>query len=143
MITKNVTRKEEGGHNNDSAVEEIEIETLSTPEVEEGEGGLGISEKENGKGLMEKQMPSKSVEETPSIGGESELEKSAKSRRVLRGNAEKANNASKRKVEVEERFPSKKRRLASQGKLKEGDRLKVTSFFIFINKFEGGPLYIY
>ena len=82
----NITRREEGGDNNDSAVEEIE--TLSTPEVEEGEGGLGISEKENGKGLMEKQMPSKSVEETPSIGGESELEKSTKSRRVLRGKAE-------------------------------------------------------
>jgi len=122
----------------------------SSLETEEGEGGLEISEKEDfttagaeqglvakekqeknlGKGLMVEPLPSKSKWEVVSIGGESDLEKSDRLGRVLRGSVgsagkEAANKALRKQGGVEERFPLKKRRLASQGKLKEGDRLKV------------------
>jgi len=123
----------------------------SSLEVGEGDGGLDMSEKwgnllqvkdlktgagqglatkegqkeENlGNGLMVNPMPSKNA---ASIEGESDLEKF---KRDLRGRAGSAgirvlSKALKKQVEVEERFQPKKRRLASQGKLEEGDRVKV------------------
>ena len=127
----------------------------SSPEVEEGDVGLDMHEKggnllqvkdftiagagqglvtkegqkeENlGKGLMVNPLPLKSVGEVASIDGESDLEKF---RRDLRGRVGSAGNrvlskALKKQVGVEERFQSKKRRLASQGKLEEGDKVKV------------------
>ena len=87
-------------------------------------------------GLMVEPLPLKSKGEVASIGGESYLEKSGRLGRFLRGtvgSARKgaANKALRKQGAVEERFPLKKRRLASQGKLKEGDRLKVVCLYLY------------
>ena len=80
--------------------------------------------------LMMEPLPLKSFGGVASIDGERDLKKSDRLRRVLRGRAGSAgikvvSKALKKQAEVEEGFPLKKRRLASQGKLKEGDRVKV------------------
>ena len=128
----------------------------SSLETEEGEGGLEMSEKEDfttagaeqglvtkekqeknlGKGLMVEPLPSKSKGEVVSIDGESGLEKSDGLGRVLRGSVGSggkgaANKALRKQAAVEERFPLKKRRLASQGKLEEGDILKVACLCLY------------
>ena len=92
-----------------------EKNTSSSLETGEVKGGLEMSEKED---------------------GESDLEKSGRLGRVLRntvGSAGKgaATKALRKQGAVAERLPPKKRRLASQGKLKQGDRLKVTCLYLY------------
>ena len=127
----------------------------SSLEVEEGgEGVVDSSEKKNrllvedlsskglvnkenpkeknlGKRLVVKPLPSKSVGEVASLDEENDLEKFDKLQRVLKGRVGSSGKGlaskalRKEHLQVEEEFAPKKRRLASQGKLKEGDRLKV------------------
>jgi len=89
-------------------------------------------EENSGKRLVvEKLLPSKSVGEVSTVRGENDLENSVKLMRVLRGRPKTpgkrlASKAIEKELQVEEvSAPSRKRRLASQGKPKEGDRLKV------------------
>ena len=105
--------------------------------------GQGLVTKENpkeqnlDKGLTGEQFHSKSEVEVASPDGENDLEKFDKLRRILTGRvgsigkglASKA--LKKQQLKVEEEFAPKRRRLASQGKLKEGDRLKVPHFYVY------------
>ena len=126
----------------------------SSLEVEEGsEGVMNLSEKENllavkdlsiagaGQGLVTKENPKEQNLDKGLIGeqfhSKSEVEKFDKLRRILtgrvgstgKGMASKA--LKKQQLKVEEEFAPKRRRLASQGKLKEGDRLKVAHFYVY------------
>jgi len=109
---------------------------LQVKDVTIAGAGQGLVNKEKQKGenldkeLMMEPLPLKSFGGVASIDGERDLKKSDRLRRVLRGRAGSAgikvvSKALKKQAEVEEGFPLKKRRLASQGKLKEGDRVKV------------------
>jgi len=85
---------------------------------------------ERGWRLVEKPLPLASVGEVSTVLGENDLEKSDKLRRFMRGRPKTngksvASKAFKKKLQVEEVSAPRKRRLASQGKLKVGDRLKV------------------
>ena len=126
---------EEGGDVMDTSEKEenqLLVEDLSTTSA--AGQGLVTKEKqtEGNLGLVEKPLPPKCVGEVAVIDGENDLENSNKLRRVLRGGPKTpgkrlAGNALKKELQAEETSAPRKRRLASQGKLKEGDRLKVTA----------------
>ena len=130
---------EEGGDVMDTSEKEenqLLVEDLSTTSA--AGQGLVTKEKqtEGNLGLVEKPLPSKCVGEVAVIDGENDLENSNKLRRVLRGGPKilgkrLADKALKKELQAEETSAPRKRRLASQGKLKVGDRLKVASQYVY------------
>merc|ERR1719239_695199 len=125
--------EEEGGDVTDTSEKEenrLLIEDLSIAIAAGQSQGTKGKQKEGTLGLVEKPLPSKCVGEVAVIDGENDLENSNKLRRVLRGGPKTpgkrlAGNALKKELQAEETSAPRKRRLASQGKLKVGDRLKV------------------
>jgi len=124
---------EEGGDVMDTSEKEenqLLVEDLSTTSAAGQDLVTKEKQTEGNLGLVENPLTSKCVGKVAVVDGENDLENSNKLRRVLRGEPKTlgkrlAGKALKKELQAEETSAPRKRRLASQGKLKVGDRLKV------------------